>query len=91
MDKATAIWRGELLWPTDLPDGRIIDLSAVTVLGVWTHDWFRTHPNRAVVGGAAHLKRQLAGASVPILWYERLSEATATGGVSASEREMLWS
>lgn len=91
MDKTPVAWRGELLWPRELPDGQVIDLREVTALGVWTHDWFRKHPNRAVVGSDSRLKKQLQRAGVPVLWYDQLRDALAgSGGVSASERDMLW-
>jgi hypothetical protein len=89
--KTTIAWRGELLWPQAVGDAMVIDLREVTAIGVWLHEWFRKHPNRAVVGGPARLKRQLQRAGVPVLWYDHMRDALASsGGVSASERDMLW-
>ncbi len=85
-----ARWTGELLWPQDLPDGEIIDLSAVISLGTWVHAWLRDHPDRALVAGGAELRAQLTRAEVPVRWFASADQVVRRDGVSSSEREMLW-
>lgn len=84
-------WQGELLWPTGLAEGRVIDLSRVEALGVWAYAWFRQHPRQAVVGANIRLREQLTKAGLPILWYGTCEEALGRRtGVSPAERAMLW-
>jgi len=85
----TIQWHGELLWPTDLPDAEIIDLSKVTALGAWCHEWFRRHPGHTVTGGQMWKERFLR-AGIPVRWCDD-HPTPAGAGVSADEREMLWS
>jgi hypothetical protein len=91
MDKQVVAWHGDLLWPQELPDAEVIDLSDVRAAGAWIVDWFRRHPNRTVVGGSDFIKRQLRRGGAPVFWSDSLGSASQqTGGVSPSEREMLW-
>ncbi len=83
-------WTGELLWPQDLPDGEVIDISGVISLGTWVHAWLRAHPDRALVAGGSELRTQLTRAGVPVRWFDRADQVGRRDGVSASEREMLW-
>lgn len=83
-------WTGELLWPIELPAAGIIDVSQVTGLGSWVHAWLRERPQTALVGLATGLRRQLQEAGVPALYYRTVAEASDRGGVSPSERAMLW-
>jgi len=90
------VWTGELLWPSDLPDAAVIECSGVRALGCWVHAWLRARPLRAVVGGEPALRARLHRAGVPVRWFASVAEALAAnpadlGGVSADEREMLWS
>lgn len=85
----TVAWEGELLWPTELPVAEVIDLSRVTALGAWCHDWFRRHPGQRISGGTAW-KERLLRAGVPVRWNDD-GATTGGSGVSADEREMLWS
>ncbi len=87
MADSLVAWRGELLWPQDLPAGDIIDLTCVTALGTWTYAWFRARPNQAVTGGTPALKRQLLAAGVPILWCD--TSRVAAAGVGRDERAAL--
>ena len=84
-------WSGELLWPADLPDAAIIDMSEVAVVGSWLCSWFRERGQRCVVGATREIRQQLQEASLPILWYASLSEVQRRHhGVTGSERAMLW-
>jgi hypothetical protein len=76
---------GELLWPEPLPDGDVIDLSAVVVLGTWAYDLLRRRPGQAVVGANPALRRQLDAAGLPLLW----RDPTVRIGVSHRERDEL--
>jgi hypothetical protein len=87
--KITA-WSGELLWPQPLPEGDLIDLGQVTALGTWAYAWFRARPPQAVTGVNPALKRQLSRAGVPVRWSDAPQAPAAEGGVTASERAMLW-
>ena len=87
----TVRWVGELLWPAELPAAEIIDLSDVTSLGSWCHDWFRRHLGQAVTGGT-RWKERLLRAGVPVRWCESdIPINKPNAGVSADERDMLWS
>jgi len=81
-----AVWSGELLWPQPLPEGAVIDLSAVTALGCWAHAWFRARPQLAVSGASATLRRQLLRAGVPVRWRDLPRQA----GVGRDERAALF-
>ncbi len=84
-------WRGELLWPQEPIAGSIIDLSEVTAIGTWLYPWFRERGQQRVVGAPRHIKQQLQRAGIPVLWYRSMQECCREdGGVSASERAMLW-
>ncbi len=90
-----AYWSGLLVWPENLIFAGVIEMSAVTGVGVWLQQALRKHPRQAVVGASPAIKRQLQAAGLPILWYATVEEATIaqtaqTAGVSTSEREMLW-
>ena len=84
-------WTGDLLWPTELPSAKVIDLSGVTALGTWCHDWFRRHPGQTVTGGV-QWKDRLLRAGVPVRWRDGDAAVTNANhtGVSTDEREMLW-
>jgi hypothetical protein len=84
-----AVWSGELLWPQPLSEGDLIDLGQVASLGTWAYAWFRARPQQAVTGVNPTLKRQLSRAGVPVRWSD-LPQTPAEGGVTASERAMLW-
>ncbi len=88
MPDTLVAWRGELLWPTALPAGDIIDLTLVTALGTWTYAWFRARQYQAVTGGSPALKRQLLAAGVPLLWCDT-TRVAAANGVTADERSAL--
>jgi hypothetical protein len=87
-ESRTVRWEGELLWPAELPAAEVIDLSGVTALGAWCHEWFRRHPGQAVTGGG--WKERLLRAGVPVRWCDEGTAAGGGAGVSADEREMLW-
>ena len=92
-DAATTIahWQGDMLWPTQVEDGTVIDMSAVEALGSWVYAWLRRRSRQAVVGAAPELRRQLQRADLPLLWYGSLAEVqSAAVGVTPSERAMLW-
>ena len=55
-------WSGELLWPSELAHGPIIDARRVTAVGVWMHAWLREQPHTAVVGLHAAARNQLQNA-----------------------------
>lgn len=80
-----ARWSGELLFPVELEEAAIIDLSAVTALGTWSYLWFRARPHLAVSGASPTLRRQLLRANLPIAWAD-----IPGGGVSPSERAALF-
>jgi hypothetical protein len=91
MNDQVAVWRGALLWPDPLVDAPVLDFHEVEAIGVWLYAWLRERPGRAVVGASAGIKRQLQRAGVPVLWYRAVEEVPSTnGGVTPSEREMLW-
>jgi hypothetical protein len=85
---ALASWVGSLLWPTELVDAEIIDLSQATALGTWTYAWFRARPGQAVVSPHPLLKRQMLRASLPVRWCDH-PDLVRHGGVSAAERTLL--
>ena len=90
MSETTVVaWSGELLWPQDLPEAEVIDVSGVTAIGSWLHAWFRAHPDQAVTGANPAIRRQLAQAAVPVVWSDHPHKAP-NGGVSAGERALLW-
>ncbi len=80
-----ARWSGDLLFPSDLAEAAIIDLSAVTALGTWSYPWFRARPHLAVSAASPALRRQLLRANLPIAWAD-----IPGGGVSPSERAALF-
>jgi hypothetical protein len=80
-----AAWSGELLFPCELVEASIIDLSQVTALGTWTYDWFRTHAHVAVTGANPTIRRQITKAHIPVAWCD-----LPTNGVSNSERSALF-
>lgn len=84
-------WHGDLSWPSDLPEGVIIDCSRVERIGSWACAWFRTHPTVRVVGAPPRVKSLFQALDLPILWYDSIEEARQAGGVTPSERAMLWS
>jgi hypothetical protein len=84
-------WSGDLSWPTALPQGTIIDCSGLTRLGSWACAWFRAHPTVRVVAAPASMKSLFQALDLPILWYDSVDEARQAGGVTPSERAMLWS
>ena len=88
-----AVWEGELLWPQKLEESSVVDMGKVTAVGSWLYSWFREHPETSVVAALPDIKRQLQTAGLPILWYATCSSLRPVqgGGVSPSEREMLWS
>jgi hypothetical protein len=86
-ESSVVIWRGELLWPQDLPEADIIDLGQVEVLGVWVHDWFRSRPGQAVTRANPAVRRQLTEAGVPVTWSDHPQRS---GGVSSAERAGLF-
>lgn len=86
---SAVLWRGaitpdELLWPQELPPGTTIDLSPITAIGTWIHEWFRARPGQAVVGAQPEVRRQLEHAGLPVLWRDPRS------GVSAAEKADLF-
>jgi hypothetical protein len=83
----TASWSGELLWPQDLEDGDVIDLSGVQALGSWVLAWFRTHPGRAVTRASPAIRRQLVRSGVTVVWVD--PTPSSQSGVLAAERAML--
>lgn len=85
---ANVAWSGELLWPQELADGDLIDLSGVTALGTWVHDWFRAHPGRAVTRASPLVRRQLLRSGVPLVWADP-AIVTPPGGISVGERNLL--
>lgn len=90
MSKASVVtWSRELLWPEDLPEAEVIDLSQVEIMGCWVHDWLRGHPEQAVTGAQPLIRKQLARAGVPVVWSDHPRKPSAAGGLSAGERAML--
>lgn len=85
---ASVAWSGELLWPQELPDGELIDLSGVAALGTWVHEWFRARPGRAVTRASPLVRRQLLRAGVPVVWADP-SHITPPGGITVGERNLL--
>lgn len=88
------IWEGDFLWRRpDLPPATMIDCSRVEVMGSWLHDWFRRQASCVLIGANAQIQRQLEEAQVPVLFYARREDVGdhRQGGVSPSERAMLWS
>ncbi|MFW5829448.1 MAG: hypothetical protein ACOCXA_04225 [Planctomycetota bacterium] len=87
-----AYWQGEMLWPQTLPDAPVLDFSGLEAVGVWVYSWLREHPGRSVVAASPAIKRQLQQVDVPVLWYRSIAEVPSAddGGVTPSEREMLW-
>jgi len=83
-------WRGELLWPCDLPEAAVIDFSGVEALGVWAYPWFRSRPRTTVVGACGRVRRQMQDAQLPVLWYKSHADRSAASGVTTSERAGLW-
>jgi hypothetical protein len=94
MEPERVIWTGELLWPTELPAGRIIDCSGLTALGTWAYGWLRARPQQILLAGPAGIRRQLQQAGVPVVWYERERDLPAAvapiAGVGPGERALLW-
>jgi hypothetical protein len=88
MTDDVAVWSGELLWTQDLEVRPVIDCRAVISLGFWSHDWFRAHPGLALIGLAPGVRQQLQAAGLPVICYDRLSDAQA--GVGLAERLALW-
>lgn len=80
-------WSGELLWPQDLDEGDVIDLSQVTLLGTWVHAWFRARPGQGVAGASPRLKAQLDQAGVGVCW--RDPTRIQTGVTNAERAELL--
>ncbi len=80
-----ARWSGELLFPTQLDEAAIIDLSGVTALGTWAYAWFRARPHLSASGAAPALRRQLQRANLPLAWAD-----IPSAGVSPSERAALF-
>jgi hypothetical protein len=85
------VWTGDLLWPTALPLGQVIDVRDVTVMGVWINQWLRDHAGIALTGDE-RVKAWLQRYDLPIRWYDSTDEALADHGhgVTNHEREMLW-
>ena len=85
-------WCGDMNWPCELVDSEIIDCSELESIGVWVYEWIRQHPQIALVAASDSIKREFTAASLPVLWYNHCEEISQdTGGVSPSERDMLWS
>ncbi len=80
-----ARWSGELLFPVELEEAAIIDLTGVTALGTWSYAWFRARPHLAVSGASPTLRRQLMRAKLPVAWAD-----IPASGVSPSERAALF-
>lgn len=83
--KTVATWSGELLFPTNLPEAAVIDLSHVTALGTWTYEWFRTHSHVSITGANPTIRRQILNAHLPVAWSD-----LPDNGVSPSERAALF-
>lgn len=88
-----AQWSGEMLWPQELSEAKVIDCTALTALGTWVYKWLRERPQTALVGAPAHIKEQVHAAALPVIWYNHCEDIAGNdaGGVSPSERDMLWS
>lgn len=85
-------WSGDMNWPQELESAQVIDCSQLETLGVWAYEWLLSHPNIALVAASDSIKQELTYASLPVLWYNHCEEISQdTGGVSPSERDMLWS
>ncbi|NRA37510.1 MAG: hypothetical protein HRU15_05175 [Planctomycetes bacterium] len=85
-------WIGDMNWPQTIEQAEVIDCSQLESLGVWAYDWLRAHPQIALVAASDSIKQELTAASLPVLWYNHCEEISQdTGGVSSSERDMLWS
>ncbi len=85
-------WSGEMLWPQVLTEAKVIDCSQLQSLGTWAYAWLRARPQCALIAAPSHIKDQLRAADLPVIWYNHCEELQAdSGGVSPSEREMLWS
>lgn len=84
-------WTGDLLWPTTIPEGRIIDASTVSILGVWTFAWLHEHPGTAFIC-ATPMRQRLHQAGVPIRWFASIADAlhASPAGVTSTERDLLW-
>jgi hypothetical protein len=82
---SVATWSGELLFPCELAEAAVIDLSRVTALGTWTYAWFRARPHLSVSGANPTIRRQIMNAHLPIAWSD-----LPTSGVSPSERAALF-
>jgi hypothetical protein len=79
-----ALIADELLWPQELIEADVIDLSGITAVGTWIHVWFRARPNQSVVGARPEVRRQLEAAGVPIVFRDH-----ASVGVTSQERGLL--
>ena len=90
--QANGHWSGAMLWPQELSESTVIDCSELQALGTWAYAWLRERPQTALVAAPPHIKAQLQAAQVPVIWYNHCEEIAddAAGGVSPSEREMLW-
>ena len=86
--EAIAVWEGELLWPQDLTTASLIDCRGVISAGIWLHQWLRDHPGCALIGLAPGVRQQFQAAGLPVICYDRLSDAQA--GVGLAERLALW-
>ena len=86
-----AHWHGDMLWPSEVTSAPIINCEAVQSAGSWLCAWFREHPKVRVVGAPEAMKTLLQSAGLSILWYDSFEEAQQAGGVTPSERAMLWS
>ena len=82
------VWEGELLWPQDLTVGPLIDCRGVVSAGVWLYSLLRQHPGCALIGLAPGVRQQFQAAGLPVICYDRLSDAQA--GVGLAERLALW-
>lgn len=80
------IWRGEMLWPLELPEADLIDLREVTALGTWAWAWFRQRPGQRVCNAAPTLRAQLDQAGLPLRWSDPPPLQT---GVGREERDLL--
>jgi hypothetical protein len=85
--ESIARWSGELLWPQELVEASIIDLSGVTALGSWAHAWFAARPGQGVAGAHPRLRAQLDQAGVGVCWRD---PTRIIAGVTRSERQALF-
>ncbi len=86
-------WIGDMNWPSELETAEVIDCSDLISIGTWAYAWLREHPHIALVAASESIKKKFTAASLPVVWYNHCEEISQdnNGGVSPSERDMLWS